>query len=242
MPSKPSLMFGFDAEMTAGGTVVNGVFTIAPSSSVPAGSAIKAFGGHLKVKDGSTGVDLIKLVRSILTDFPDIGLKLEIKDVLFASVQAQENKYIFGLNIGVDINLTDLPLAGPMIQKALPAGQSVGVDEIQLLVASEAFTPDEVARLQQALSQDDALPAELPKGFNLSALARLGGDPIKLTLPIAAANASDGKKPSALASTTAGNEPSPAKASDGTKWIQLHKSLGPVLLERIGVKYQEGSI
>jgi|SRR5579859_2235370 len=232
----PDLTLGFDAEMAVGGRVVNGVFTIAP------GSAIKAFGGNLKVKDGSAGVDLIELVRSILTDFPDIGLKLEIKDVLFASVQAQENKYIFGLNIGVNINLTDLPLAGPMIQKALPAGQTVSIDEIQLLVASEGFTQEEMPYLKKALSPDNALPAELPKGFNLSALARLGGEPIELTLPIAAGDVSDGKKTSALASTTAGDEPSPAKASDSAKWIQLHKSLGPVLLERIGVKYQEGSI
>jgi len=235
------LTLGLDAEVVVDGKVVDGVFVIVP------GTKIKVFGGNLNVRGGG-GVSLTDLARQVVPALPSIPLAIQIKDVLFVCEQTgQTNKYLFGFKAGARIDLADLPLAGPMIRKALPVDQTVTIDDIQLLVASEGFDEDEVLIVNKSLRQDTRLPAVLPKGLNLSALAKLGGEPIALALPVAVADSSQSTKPSPVARTTESQEPAPAEASaaassDPTKWIQLHKTLGPVLLERIGVKFQEGSI
>jgi hypothetical protein len=235
----PTLTLGFDAQVTVDGKVVDGVFIIAPEK--------KIFGGHLTA-EGKGGISLTDLVRSVAPALPEIPLTIEIRDVLFVCEQQEEgNKYLFGIEAGAKIDLADLPLAGPMIRKALPAGQAVSIDDIQLLVASAEFKREEVLSVKKTLPRDSTLPAPLPKGLNLSALARLGGEPIKLTLPIAMGDGAESSKPAAPARSTGSKDPAPSKTSqpaksDPTKWIQLHKTLGPVLLERIGVRYQEGTI
>jgi len=237
----PSFTLGLNAEVVVDGKVVDGLLVIVP------GTTIKTFGGNMTVK-GESGVSLTHLARQLVPALPEIPLTIEVKDVLFVYEQeAQEHKYLFGLAAGAKIDLADLPLAGPMIHKALPANQTVSIDQIQLLMTSAAFNEEEVSSAKKTLPRDRALPAVLPKGLNLSALARLGGEPIELALPIAIADSQQNTNSPAPARTTNGTEPAPVKApeparSDPTKWIQLHKTLGPVLLERIGVNYHEGTI
>lgn len=235
----PGLTLGFETELEMQGKVVDGVFTIVP------GSPVKAFGGRLQARGGAA-IDLIELVQAIIKDFPDIGLKLEIKDVLFAGVQAQENKYVFGLKVGINLDLTQLPLAGPMIRKALPANETVSIEGIELLLSSKALSRTETDFLKKAFpaNQQDGVrfPETVNAGIDLSAVARLGGTLIDLSLP-STASPQDAKAASIpnVPAAAGGSKSAPLNPSDKTKWIELKKTFGPVLLERIGFKFEDGA-
>src|SRR5215471_5164355 len=127
----PSLTFGLDAEVVVDGKVVEGVFVVVP------GSAIKVLGGRLTSQGGVSVTDLVSHIAPAL---PRIPLTITVQEVLFVCEQKdQQNKYLFGVAAGAEIYLANLPLAGPMIRKALPANQTVSIDQIQLLVTSAAF-------------------------------------------------------------------------------------------------------
>ncbi|HSQ16340.1 MAG TPA: DUF6603 domain-containing protein [Anaerolineales bacterium] len=109
-------------------------------------------------------------------------------------------KYLFGVNIGANISLSDLPLVGDQLPK------NVGVDDLRVLFATQSFTttdvkaindllPENVAKLPEAVKspetdqseQDDSPPTgskedkeeqtiALAKGVTLSALLKLGED------------------------------------------------------------------
>jgi hypothetical protein len=238
-----SVTLGISAEMQVGQTVLGGDLQIGG----------KAYGGRLRVVRGQP-VDLIDLLKSALGEGSVAsagGLRLEVEEILFAALQAADKdsktKLIFGLKIRTDVDLTELPLAGAMIRKVLPAGQKVAVEGLQLFICSGSWVRSEYSFLANEDFKIEQMPESLASGVNLLATVWLGKDRKYLGLPSAPrppetsqpASASPKPLPASQPSTETGSVS--LGPSDKTTWIELKKTFGPVLLQRIGLKYEDGA-
>ncbi|TBR61685.1 hypothetical protein B4U84_13150 [Westiellopsis prolifica IICB1] len=162
------------------------------------------------------------------------GLEISLKDALFAySKQPTLTNFLFGLNIGSGINLSNLPLVG----QEFPPNQTIKLS-FQVLVSKSDFTTDEIKNLNKlypeggiSLPQDQAITSRL----SLATLMQLGNETQQLQLPVAI-NQTTGQ----LQTTTPNiNAPS---SQDTTQWFTLQKSFGSVHFERIGLNYKDSRI
>lgn len=180
-------------------------------------------------------------------DIPEV-LKISLKDALFAySKQPTSTNFLFGLNIDGGINLSNLPLVG----QEFPKDQTIGVDDLQFLIANKDFTSSEITTFNNLIEQGTKIPIKdstanaygaaeqiaLPKGLNVAAKMQFGSQTNILALPI---SSSTPQTPTPSQPTVIPSTPTPI--SDSTKWFTLQKSLGPVHFQRIGLKYQDSKI
>jgi hypothetical protein len=190
-------------------------------------------------------------------------LSVDMKDILFAYYSGSganaQSKFLFGLDIGTSINLSDLPLVG----REFPPSQTVSVDDLQLLIASKGMTTQEVAAFNELIPPDvtrlpggtldgdpnqtagngSSVPGSpalivIPEGLTVSAKMNFGGSEKTLSLPVAgSAQPGNGQTGSTQLAT-----PPPAAvpaSTDNAKWFTVQKTFGPVHFERIGVQYQD---
>ncbi|MBD2385023.1 DUF6603 domain-containing protein [Cylindrospermum sp. FACHB-282] len=177
------------------------------------------------------------------------GIEVDLKDVLFAyNKRDTVTKILFGLDIGTSINLSKLPLVG----KEFTPEQNVGVDDSQLLIASQDFTsqeittfnnliPENVTKIPESPTTNNAANNEttvaLPKGLNVAAKMQFGSTTDTLALPVSAA-ATQPTSPNQPALPA----PTSTSTSDNATWFKLQKSFGPVQFERVGVQYKDAVI
>ncbi|MGR3276235.1 DUF6603 domain-containing protein [Acaryochloris marina NIES-2412] len=182
-------------------------------------------------------------------------LEITLRDALFIYSKAQgKSQTFFGLNLSSTINFTQLPLVG----KDLPSDKTLGIDELQFLLASQNLTPDTVdafnTLLPDGMTPIPYSPPSKPstpaikKGMTVSANLQLGDIRQVLTLPITA----DSSPPSTVESAAAATPNAPIAVesttiesttveptTDGTQWYALNKKVGPLYFARIGVQYQD---
>lgn len=186
-------------------------------------------------------------------------LAIDLKDVLLAVDRtATGTTVLIGLDVGAQLSLSGLPLVGQL----LPADQTASIEDLRLLVATgdlarggvtaiNALLPDGIAKLPLPPNPPAANPpptnppatgapdVAVARGLAVSARLNLGGTPQVLAMPVTAGVGSGGGP------GTGGNQPAtPASpvavtSSDTAKWFTLQKTLGPLYLARIGVRYQD---
>ncbi|MFM2378777.1 MAG: hypothetical protein RLZZ143_1355, partial [Cyanobacteriota bacterium] len=192
--------------------------------------------------------DLIGYIDSQLKqDIPE-GLKISLKDALFAySKQPTSTNFLFGLNIDGGINLSNLPLVG----QEFPKDQTIGVDDLQFLIANKDFTSSEITTFNNLIEQGTKIPIKdstanaygaaeqiaLPKGLNVAAKMQFGSQTNILALPISSSTPQTPtpSQPTVIPSTT-------TPPSDNATWFKIQKSFGPVHFERVGVQYKDAAI
>jgi hypothetical protein len=199
--------------------------------------------------DKGRPVKIDDIVNRVLTTKVTTGLELSLKDALFAYQKTgEQSKYLFGLDIEGGLNLSELNLPNlPLIGQPFPAGETLKL-ALQVLAAGDMFTVEEINGLNRLSGKWLSLPQkELDKGLKLAALLRVGQETKPLSLPIGLDSQGKGLKhesdesPVARATTT--EEPGVyARPADGTQWINIQKTFGPIHVERVGVGYQTGNI
>ena len=156
--------------------------------------------------------------------------------IVFASVVATSNServYLFSLDIPLDLKFSNLPLVG----ESLPTDPPVGVEELQINVASAALTEKDVTELN-TLFKSPLIPTSLEKGITIAAKIEMSG-PHEIVLPLTGAKKEDGKlllrdgTTEVLAANNYQAEP---------KWFTLKKTLGPVHFDKVGVQYQSATL
>lgn len=192
-------------------------------------------------------------------------LEITLRDALFIYSKAQgKSQTFFGLNLSSTINFTQLPLVG----KDLPSDKTLGIDELQFLLASQNLTsdtvdafntllPDGMTPIPYSPPSKPSIPA-IKKGMTVSANLQLGDIRQVLTLPITA----DSPPPSTVESDVTATLATPVTVestsiestsiesttvesttveptTDGTQWYALNKKVGPLYFARIGVQYQD---
>jgi hypothetical protein len=202
--------------------------------------------------------ELVGAVSSRMSGIIPDSFEVDLKDVLFAfSKAAAETKFLFGLDIGTSVSLSDLPLVG----NKFPAHQSASIDDLRLLAVSRPLTSKEVAKINAALPSGFAkisVPAAGPdpnnagdtseastdttaieEGVTISATINFGSSTEVLALPVTHGSTpeteTEGQQSKAV--TTA-----PAATGDDTKWFKVQKTFGPVSLQRVGVRYTDSTL
>ncbi len=209
---------------------------------------------------------LVQAISSTLGDLVPAGIQL--KDVVLALIQEEtspssngqraegdtnKTKFLFGLDIGADIDLSDLPVVGSALTE-------VQLNNLRLLAASAALTRAEVETINQWLP-DGISPLSLPaqaetgngstptqpatalqKGLTLSAQVAFGSDETyTLLLPSrnTSTNSTNGDSGSSPDSGQSGDSAPADPATTPTDWTKTQKDVGPVSFSKIGLAYQD---
>jgi hypothetical protein len=173
------------------------------------------------------------------------GLVITLNDAILAvNRTAAGTTVLLGFDLGARLNLSELPLVGQL----RPTGQQAGIEDLRLVVAGasldragvaavNAMLPDGIAKLPlpPATADPGAPDIAVPQGLSVSARLDLGGTPQTLALPVAGSGppSADPGRPATP------DTPVAVTSSDTAKWYTLQKSLGPLYLSRIGVRYQD---
>jgi hypothetical protein len=202
------------------------------------------------------GLDLALESASLTYDFTNKTLVIEAASanlgnavfVAFKNTTTAKWQFYFGLTVGQLINLSKLPLVGT----AFPPEQSVGVKDLQILIASKDFTRQEITAFNNLiggngtkipelptdnnLSTSNEATIALPKGLNVAAQMQFGSITTPLALPVSAATQPTPPNQPPLPAPTS------TSTSDNATWFKLQKSFGPVHFERVGVQYKDAVI
>lgn len=194
-----------------------------PSTEFPTEKATTATGSL------SLG-DLVSAIDSDLGKIIPNDLKITFDQVLF--ITDLKSKHLFGVRLGLDINLSNLPLVGKEFSK----DQTLAINNLNILFASADFQsiPARANLPQQKLPKDKQ---RLSKGLSLSALLQFSGTSTLLAPPISQPS------PSPPAGNSLAQPPvSTSSSADPVKWIDLKKTFGTLYFSRIGVQYQNSEV
>jgi hypothetical protein len=188
--------------------------------------------------------DLIGYIDPQLKDEIPEGLEISLKDALFVYAKQQSlTNFLFGLNIGGGINLSNLPLVG----QEFPPNQTVKIS-LQVLVTKADFTATQLQTFN-TLYPDGGIKlptTEIKQRLDLTPSIQLGSEIQQLQLPIAinknTGQIQDSGSSSNNTSSVVTPSATPTPIDDGTKWFQLQKAFGPVHFQRVGIKYQYSKI
>ena len=201
------------------------------SSSFIATYSHTGYQQNLKIKE------LVSYVsRDIGAVIPE-SLEIDVKDLLLAfNKDVNGSTFLFGIDIGASVNLSNLPLVGQMF----PADQTISVDDLQILVASKQIASGVIQSFNRMMpSGVTQLPAaDLSKGISVAAQMKFGASTQTLNLPVPDSNGAAPPAQGPPAQTTS----SAVVASDNAKWFTLQKTFGPVHFERVGVQYKDAAL
>lgn len=183
----------------------------------------------------------LTLDKSTVTNFsPDLGsvfpsgLTIDIKNALVAwdiektgSATGTSTDQILGVNFGIDIDLSDLPIAGKMF----PKGETLRIENLQILVAKNALSTMP-AKAMNSIVPDDvaALPPTIRHGLNLAATLKLAGE--TLTLSTSSISHAQG------ATSNSGFSSQPTHHSKGN----VNKTFGPVHIQSVNLGFTGGDL
>ncbi|MBI1298838.1 hypothetical protein GC175_28225 [bacterium] len=166
------------------------------------------------------------------------SMEVDLQDVLFAYRRDETaSQFVFGLDIGSGFNLSQLPLVGGVIAP----DQTIGVDHLQIIVASSPITSEVVGEFNGLLPEGIThLPDRmLDEGVNVAATINFGGSMELLNLPV---RGGETPPPAPMPVPDPTPRAIPVATADNAKWYTLQKSFGPVHFERIGVQYQNSAL
>ena len=203
-------------------------------------------------RQAGASANLAALVRDLSPELAGVlpaDLSVEVADLVLAYRRSPTGS-AFLLVLDVDVSgvpaLTALPLVGPL----LPPSGRLALTALRVLVASDTFA----APLPAGVT---AVPLDVPiaGGATLAAVFDVAGTRQVLSIPLGgpaptpaapamppagtSAGRSAGTANTAVAPAAASTTPAPA---DGTHWITLEKSFGPVHLGRIGMSFQDSTL
>lgn len=180
-------------------------------------------------------------------DLDSALLIISRKTETIAEKPETSTRLILGVQLDINLNLSGLPLVG----KVFPPDQSIGVDNLQVLLSSAELDLADTAALKTLVPNGAiGLPLQIRKGANLAANMSLGvtneAQPIELGLS------------SDISSTTTdpNNTPPPTdtpnvvptaptttlKKPGYIKWFPVNKTFGPMTFRRIGGRYHNNSL
>jgi hypothetical protein len=148
---------------------------------------------------------------------------------VISSAATSGRDYLLCLSIARDIDLAALPVAGPLIA----AAGDIQLAGLSLLAASRAFNAAELDAAFTVLSNAPS-GRDVPAGLAFEASMVFACTPALLTLTISAPG--PGPRVLAVASAAASSAAAPI---DATEWVDVHRTCGPVRIDRIGLRYAQ---
>lgn len=174
------------------------------------------------ILDKSTITGMSKDVGDLVPE----GLTINVKNGVVAKASKAD---VLGANLGVDIDLSDLPIAGKMF----PKGETLTIENLQLLMATQVVAHAGAEALNGILPPGVAdFPYQLNEGVNFSATFNLDGYNITLgTATLAQLNAEAQKANGGMAA--------PATNKSAGK---VGKSFGPIHIQSVDLGFSGGDL
>jgi hypothetical protein len=157
-----------------------------------------------------------------------IGLT-DVKFVYAKPADSTTPAFAFGIDLSAHVGLAQLPVIGAQ----LPPDASLEVTGLQLLFSSAKIDAVSAGVANQLLGSSGVIPfpaAGLATGPAFTADLKIGADHESISLGVPAAASLPAVAASGPASQPVGH------------WFDVHKSIGPVSIGRIGVQYQDGAV
>ncbi len=175
-------------------------------------------------------VDLLAGISpSLATDVP-VDIQIDLKDVKFVFYTATpDNKLAFGLDVGIPIDLSNIPIVGDK----LPKDFSLAISNLQGVYATRPFDDKAIGNVNELLPPG-IVPfpgAGLVQGANLSADMVIGTTTKSFVLAGVQPKKAAARQTSALALSGAGD--------DSYKWIDINKQIGIFQFNRAGAGYED---
>ena len=189
--------------------------------------------------------ELLSMVSREMADLLSTSLSFTIKDALFAYQKSDEkSKYLFSLDVDGGLDLANLKIADlPLIGRALPHDQTLKLS-FQLLVVSQTFTAAEIGELNALEGSSFNLPQKAIEKMDLAISLLIGQETRQVGLPIGldpqqglVAEEKPAGEPGDAANVSSGDA-----VMDGAQWLKIQKAFGPLHIERIGLKFENGQI
>lgn len=198
--------------------------------------------------------DLVAAVSTSLAELVPADLEIDLHDVIVAISKGTSAGFLFGLDLGVQFGLSQLPLVG----QEFPPERKVGLDSLRLLVASRAFAVSEIGPINALLPalvpplpdvtkdarQGEPAPGPttvaLTQGVTVTARLLLGSDGAAQTLSLPAGGTTT-TPTTAPAAASSASGPAATPAGD-TRWFDVQRSFGPVYFDRVGFAYENKTV
>lgn len=212
---------------------------------------------------------LRELVRNVDADASDLmpDISVALSELLFVYQKKDKNTcYLFGAALYADLELTTLPLVGSLFD----GKKDLGIKDIQLLYASKAIASDNVDSFNALLNTAKIIPLlpehgaadqkkqgqenkeALKKGFNISAKLNLPDISFSIgaegsTAPVEPAKQQEIsyvalESPKSDSGTAEQADIAPTPPAGNASWFDIHKTIGPFSLQRVGVRYEDKHI
>jgi hypothetical protein len=234
---------------------------IAIHSKKENGETIFSFGGKIKVgnhyfglqfkkiettyylyasylNSGKTKIDLRIIAahffeKETVSKMPDLSFELtDFKAFLLYKKAGDKSGLLFGMGAGINLDLKDLPMAGPIISQ----GNAFAFKEVLAIYANQSFDKAEFKDLE------GLPPVDLVSGFNISTQLEINGIEEYYSLN----NGSNQEQKETPKEETALVEPTVKPLAGGilakAKWKKLDKKIGPVTIQRLGFVYEDSKV
>lgn len=186
-------------------------------------------------KKGDT-VSISQLIGKVIgINIPDFW-SVTLQDALIA-YRGVAQKMLFVTHVGNGIDLSNLPLIGRLFQ-----GDQELTLNYQITAASSLFDQSDWPFVNPLLPAD-VKPFEettsIPKGLDVIATLNVSGSVKQLQLPITTEESNDSLSVDlgTLASTSPVRFEKSHTADESVRWFKVQKNIGPVHIDRIGIKY-----
>ena len=194
----------------------------------------------------NTSTELKALVAALSSTLaggvPD-GIEIDLTEVKFCFYKSSDTLWAFGLRLGTTIDLSQLPVVG----SKLPPDLTLGLDNLQALYASTAFTDDQLKQVNAVLpAKVSKLPDTLAAGIALQGTLTLGGATMEIGTGVTQAKA---PAPADVLAESPGTElvlraaaSPPATSTDPIHWIDVNKQFGVFDFRRVGIGYADNKL
>jgi hypothetical protein len=242
--------FQVEVDITATAKVLSAYWTALNDDYLELEAILKDL-GFSDVPQIPKNLDLSLKSASITYDLTDEIFIMTAESVNYGKavfVATQVNKtweFFFLVEVDKKFSLSNLPLVGQELARL----ENIEVGKFEVIVGSIASTQDIADKVNPLINKlpDGPYPnlpapdAGKPIGkFILMAEVDFGNQP---PIPIVISLGAQTKQPLLLAATNgdSGAEVTQTTTPDGTTWLDVQKSFGPVSIQRIGVLYQSSS-
>ena len=181
--------------------------------------------------------DVSKELAQIIPD--DISIGLHVVKFAYLKDDGGANHFLFGIELGAEIGLTDIPLIGDK----LPEDATVEFSQLQFTYSNSALTKDQATSINALLPDKVAkLPvAGLDQGVLVAGELQLGTSSKTIFLPIPTGGDKQPRMALAHLDGQADEQGMLAASSapSASLSINVQKQFGPVAIQKLGLMYDK---